>query len=87
MEVVTMSEARNNLKNIFDKVYYDNNEIIIHRKGKESVVMISLEEFNSLKETEYLMKNPANKEWIKKSIQNARAGKKCIKRYNESCFY
>jgi len=79
MEIVTMSEARNNLKNIFDKVYYDNDEVIIHRKGKESVVVISLCEFNSLKETEYLMKNPANREWIKKSINNAKAGKKIYK--------
>ena len=79
MEVVTMSEARNNLKNIFNKVYYDNDEVIIHRKGKESVVIISLDEFNSLKETEYLMKNPANKEWLKKSIDNAKAGKKIYK--------
>jgi antitoxin YefM len=79
MEVVTMSEARNNLKEIFEKVYFNHDEVIIHRKGKESVVMISLDEFNSLKETEYLMKNQANKEWIKKSINNAKSGKKIYK--------
>jgi antitoxin YefM len=79
MEVVTMSEARNNLKEIFEKVYFNHDEIIIHRKGKESVVMISLDEYNSLKETEYLMKNQANREWIKKSINSAKSGKKIYK--------
>ena len=79
MEVVTMSEARNNLKEIFEKVYFNHDEIIIHRKGKESVVMISLDEYNSLKETEYLMKNQANREWIKKSINSAKSSKKIYK--------
>ena len=49
MQVVSMSEARNNLKEIFDSVYYNNDEVIIHRKGRESVVVISLDEYNSKK--------------------------------------
>jgi len=49
MQVVSMSEARNNLKEIFDSVYYNNDEVIIHRKGRESVVVISLDEYNNKK--------------------------------------
>ena len=49
MQVVSMTEARNNFKAIFDAVYNDNDEVIIHRKGKENVVVISLEKYNFMK--------------------------------------
>ena len=48
MQVISMTEARKNLKMIFDSVYLHNDEVIIHRKDKENVVMISLEEYNLL---------------------------------------
>ena len=54
MQVVSMTEARNNFKSIFDSVYLDNDEVIIHRKGKENVVVISFDEYNAMKETTYL---------------------------------
>ena len=49
MQVVSMTEARNNFKAIFDAVYNDNDEVIIHRKGKENVVVISFDEYNENK--------------------------------------
>jgi len=49
MQVVSLTEARNNLKSVFDHVYLDNDEVIIHRKGKENVVVISFEEYDILK--------------------------------------
>ena len=75
MDVLSFTEARNNLKEVFDKVYFDNEEVIIHRKGRESVVVISLEEYNSLKETEYLLKSPKNREVLLRSLKDAREGK------------
>jgi len=57
MQVVSMTEARKNLKMIFDSVYMDNDEVIIHRKDKENVVLISFEEYNllnSLKKHDYM---------------------------------
>ena len=75
MQVVSLTEARNNLKSVFDSVYLDNDEVIIHRKGHENVVMISMNEYNSIKETNYLLNSPANKKQLLSSLADARAGK------------
>ncbi len=75
MQILSFTEARNNLKEVFDRAYFDNDEIIIHRKGRESVVVISLDEFNSLKETNYLLESPKNREILLRSLSDARNGK------------
>ena len=75
MQVVSLTEARNNLKSVFDSVYIDHEEVIIHRKGRENVEMISMDEYNSLKETNYLLSNPKNKKRLLSSLNHAREGK------------
>lgn len=75
MQVVSLTEARNNLKAVFDSVYIDHEEVIIHRKGRENIVMISMDEYNSMKETNYLLGNPKNKERLLSSLKKAREGK------------
>jgi len=75
MQVVSMTEARNNFKAIFDSVYQDNDEVIIHRKGRENVVIISFDEYNSIKETNYLLSSRANAKHLYESIKQLRDGK------------
>ena len=75
MQVVSMTEARNNFKSIFDSVYHDNDEVIIHRKGRENVVVIPFSEYNSMKETNYLFSSPKNAQRLKESIDELREGK------------
>ncbi len=75
MQVVSMTEARNNFKDIFDSVYLDNDEVIIHRKGRENVVMIPFDEYNSIKETNYLLSNKNNARHLLESIEQLRGGK------------
>ena len=75
MQVVSLTEARNNLKTVFDSVYRDNDEVIIHRKGHENVVVISFDEYNSMKETDYLLSSPNNKKVLLRSLADAREGK------------
>ena len=75
MQVVSLTEARNNLKAVFDSVYLDNDEVIIHRKGKENVVVIPFDEYNSMKETHYLLSNPNNAKYLLESIQDIESGK------------
>ena len=75
MQVVSLTEARNNLKAVFDSVYLDNDEVIIHRKGNENVVIISMNEYNSMKETNYLLNSPRNKKQLLSSLADARLGK------------
>ena len=74
MEVLSLTEARNNLSEVFDRVYHDHEEIIIHRKARESVVVIPLSEYESEKESRYLLKSP-NKEHILKSLEELKSGK------------
>lgn len=74
MEVVSLTEARNNLKAVFDTVYLNHEEVIIHRKGKENVVVIPFDEYNSMKETQYLLSSPKNRERLLKSLKHAREG-------------
>ncbi|SFV56110.1 YefM protein (antitoxin to YoeB) [hydrothermal vent metagenome] len=75
MQVVSMTEARNNFKAIFDSVYLDNDEVIIHRKGRENVVVIPFDEYKSMKETNYLLSSTKNREVLMRSLKDAREGK------------
>jgi antitoxin YefM len=75
MQVLSLTEVRNNIKAMFDSVYLDNEEIIIHRKGRESIVVISLDDYNALKETNYLLASSANRKHLLKSLKQLRTGK------------
>lgn len=55
MEIVNYTDFRSNLKHWFDKVVDDVNDIIIKRKSGKDLVLISLDEYNSLKETTHLL--------------------------------
>ena len=72
MEIYSLTEARKSLKELFEKVYFDKEDVIIHRKGKESVVVIPLEEYNSIKETLYLLSSKNNRKHLLKSLQEAK---------------
>ena len=74
MKVMSYSEARANFAGMLDAVVDDAEETVIHRSGKEPVVVISLAEWNSIKETEYLLSNPANAAHLRRSIAQADAG-------------
>lgn len=55
MEIVNYTDFRSNLKHWFDKVINDMSDVIIKRKNGNDLVLISLKEYNSLKETNYLL--------------------------------
>lgn len=55
MKVVNYTDLRLNLKKWFDLVVDDLEEVVIKRKDNRDLVLISLEEYNSLKETSYLL--------------------------------
>jgi antitoxin YefM len=75
MDAVSYSDLRQNLKRYLDKVYSDNDPMIITRKNNENLVLLSVEEYNSLVETNYLMGNEANAKHLLKSIRQERTGK------------
>ena len=75
MNAVNYSELRNNLKSYMDIVYEDHEPLIITRKNNENLVMISIEDYNSMIETEYLLSTEKNAEHLINSIENARNGR------------
>jgi len=75
MEAVLYSELRKNLKKYFDYAYHNHEPVIVTRKNQENVVIISLEDYNSITETQYLMSTEANRRNLDESIAQLRAGK------------
>ena len=73
MNVVTINEAKQNLELLIEKVIADAEPAILCLDSGEQVVLMPLEEFNSWKETLYLLGNPANAVHLRKSIEEARA--------------
>jgi len=74
METVNYTDFRSNLKHWFDKVINDASDIIIKRNGGKDLVLVSLDEYNSLKETTYLLTGK-NRDILLNSIKELEAGK------------
>ena len=74
MKVVNYTDLRLNLKKWLDLVVNDVEELIIKRKNNKDLVLISLDEYNSLKETSYLLRGK-NRDVLMKSIKEAKEGK------------
>jgi antitoxin YefM len=75
MNVTTISKFRKNAKNYFDQVIDDKDVLLITRNDGQTIVVMTLDEYNSKAETDYLNSTPANRKHLEKSIADARAGK------------
>jgi len=75
MRVISFSEARKHLKSVLDTVNDDANATIVTRRDADDAVVMSLDYYNSLMETVYLLKSPANAAHLAESIAQYQAGK------------
>ncbi len=75
MDAITYSAARANLASTMNRVCNDHEALIITRNGEQSVVMLSLEDFQSLEETAYLLRSPANAKRLLSAAAQLTAGK------------
>ena len=75
MRVISFSEARKHLKSVLDTVNDDANATIVTRRDAGDAVVMSLDYYNSLMETVYLLKSPANAAHLAESIAQYQAGK------------
>jgi antitoxin YefM len=82
MKSITYTEARENLANTINRVCEDNAPVIITRKRDQSVVMLSLSEYESLQETAHLLRSPANAKRLLDSLDSIKRGRLIRKRIN-----
>ena len=75
MTAISYTAARENLASTMNKVCEDHAPIIITRNRDQAVVMMSLEDFEALEETAYLLKSPKNAKRIMSAIAQLDAGK------------
>jgi antitoxin YefM len=75
MDAITYSAARANLASTMDRVCNDHEALIITRNGDQSVVMLSLEDFQAMEETAYLLRNPANAKRLMSAVAQLNTGK------------
>ena len=75
MEAITYTAARQNLAKTMDKVCLDHSPVIVTRKSLNSVVIMSLEDFEALEETAYLLRSPKNARRLLESIAQLESGK------------
>lgn len=74
MRTMSYSESRARYAETLDSVVNDREEVVITRSGHEPVVMVSLDDYESLKETAYLLRSPENARRLIASIERLEAG-------------
>lgn len=75
MDSISYTTARANLAKTMDQVCESHEPVIITRSGERSVVMLSLEDFNSLEETAYLLRSPKNAKRLLEAIAELEQGR------------
>jgi len=84
MRTANYTDLRANLKSYIDAVIDDYDTVVVNRGNGKGVVMISLDEYNSLKETEYIMSSPETMEAIHKGEEDIKNGNSISQNEGES---
>ena len=75
MDAISYTSVRANLAKTMEKVCNDHAPVIITRKSESPVVMLSLEDYQAMEETAYLLRSPANARRLLESIAELESGK------------
>jgi antitoxin YefM len=74
MNVISYTDTRERLKDVMDRVVENHEPVVISRQKAESVVMVSLADWQAIEETMHLLSTPANAQRLKSSIDELNAG-------------
>lgn len=68
MDAITYTQARKNFTETMNRVCTDHTPLIITRQNEKPVVMMSLDDYNAIEETLYLLKSPKNAARLAKAL-------------------
>lgn len=74
MQVISYSDARNQLKGVIDRVVADQDATLIHRRDGENAVILSESSYRAIMETLYLMQTPANAAHLMEAVSQDKQG-------------
>lgn len=74
MKTMSYSESRARYAEVLDSVVNDREEVVVTRAGHEPVVIVSLDDYQALKETAYLLRSPENARRLLASIERLENG-------------
>ncbi len=75
MKALSYTSFRGNLAKTMEEVCENHEELIVTRQNAKPVVVISLEDYEAMKETAYLLKSPQNALRLLESIKEIEEGK------------
>lgn len=75
MKTLSYTESRARYAEVLDGVTNDREEVVITRSGHEPVVIVSLADYESLRETAYLMRSPANARRLLDAMERLESGR------------
>jgi antitoxin YefM len=74
MKTLSYTESRKHYAEVLDSVVNDREEVVITRAGHDPVVIVSLADFESLRETAYLLRSPANARRLLDAMERLESG-------------
>lgn len=74
MKTMSYTESRARYAEVLDGVVNDREEVVVTRAGHEPVVIVSLEDYQSLRETAYLMRSPSNARRLLDAMERLEGG-------------
>ena len=74
MDAITYTRARAHLAAMMDKVCDDHTAVIVTRKNQRSVVIMSLDDYEALEETAYLLRGPKNARRLLEAVAELQSG-------------
>ena len=75
MKAITYTAARENLAESMERVCEDHAPVVITRRRDQAVVMMSLDDYEALEETSYLLRSPRNAKRLREAVDQLRQGK------------
>lgn len=75
MRTMSYTDSRAKYAETLDAVVNDREEVVITRAGHEPVVIVALAEYESLRESAYLLRSPENGRRLRAAIDRLEAGK------------